>query len=591
MVKIKDKGFTLVELLATIIILGLLTTIAYVSVTNILDRGNDSYYDSQENMLVLAGREYFADHRSELPKEIGGTSTVTLETLIEEKYIDPIKDKNENVCDELNSTVTAQKITDRDFQYYGILTCGNYETTSDKAKPTISFNPNKKISEDPITVTMKITDNEEVQSYRYVITKDGEEYQDSGYQTYNSDVTINLTELGLYRITGYAIDSSGNMSTRNSGKYSIYKGINCNTINFDSSVKPKTWTNKDIIINVSIPSETYRWELYTKVNDGEFQLSKSYIDDSVGNVILSSDGVNQVKLVTYDQYGNSCTTISDEYYIDKTAPSCVSSGGSDSWQSGPLTITGTCSDLGSGCTDNVTKTFSSDTNTTTASPGTVYDNVGNSTVCPADQTIKIDKTAPSCGSITGQSTTWTNKNRTISITCSDSGSGCTSSSFSNTFSTEGATDTISIKDNIGNTRSCSVNKYIDKTAPIYVSSSKYNHSNGYSYFGWNVRDNVSGVNGSSSLWEYCYTGHTSSSCGATCGKGNQYSHYPSRIFGSKYNYYFQDAEMVSVPFGTTRVVEAGVLTSCVRGYGIRTNFKICDYAGNCSYKENSVFSF
>lgn len=151
----------------------------------------------------------------------------------------------------------------------------------------------------------------------------------------------------------------------------------------------KTWTNKDIIINVSIPSETYRWELYTKVNDGEFQLSKSYIDDSVGNVILSSDGVNQVKLVTYDQYGNSCTTISDEYYIDKTAPSCVSSGGSDSWQSGPLTITGTCSDLGSGCTDNVTKTFSSDTNTTTASPGTVYDNAGNSTVCPADQTIEL----------------------------------------------------------------------------------------------------------------------------------------------------------------------------------------------------------
>ena len=114
----KKKGFTLVELLATIIILGLLVTIAYVSVTSILDRGNDSYYESQENMLVLAGREYFADHRSELPKEIGDTSTVTLETLIKEKYIDPIKDKDENACDEKNSGVTAQKITDRDFQYY-----------------------------------------------------------------------------------------------------------------------------------------------------------------------------------------------------------------------------------------------------------------------------------------------------------------------------------------------------------------------------------------------------------------------------------------------------------------------------------------
>ena len=590
--KIKKKGFTLVELLATIIILGLLVTIAYVSVTSILNKGNDSYYESQENMLVLAGREYFADHRSELPKEIGDTSTVTLETLIKEKYIDPIKDKNEDDCDELKSGVTAQKITDRDFQYYGILECGNYKKVEDKVRPTISFDPNKKTSDGgPISVTMKITDNKEVKSYRYVVTKDGEEYKDSGYQTYNGDVTINLTELGLYRITGYAIDSSGNMSTRNSGKYSIYRGIDCNTINFDSSIEPKTWTNKDIIINFSIADGTSRWELYTKVNDGEYQLTDSSIGDIAGDIILSSDGVNQVKLVIYDQYGNSCTTISDEYYIDKTAPSCVSSGGSDDWQAGPLTVTGTCSDSGSGCVENVTKTFSSDTNTTTASPGTVYDNVGNSTVCPADQTVKIDKTAPSCGSITGQSTVWTNKNRTISVTCNDSGSGCTSSSFSNTFSTEGATDTITIKDNIGNTRSCSVNKYIDKTAPIYVSTVQYNNSNGYSYFGWNVKDNVSGVNGSSSLWEYCYAGHTSSSCGATCSSGNQYSHRPSKIFGSRYNYYYQDAEMVSISSGVTYSVDAGVLTSCVRGYSIRTNFKICDYAGNCSNKENTIFRY
>ena len=55
------SGFTMVELLVTIIILGLLTTLAYFGVSAILDRGNSSYYDSQENMLVLAGREYFAN--------------------------------------------------------------------------------------------------------------------------------------------------------------------------------------------------------------------------------------------------------------------------------------------------------------------------------------------------------------------------------------------------------------------------------------------------------------------------------------------------------------------------------------------------
>ena len=59
----KSKGFTMIELLATIIILGLLITIAYTSVRNILNRGNNTYYESQENMIVLAGQDYFADYR------------------------------------------------------------------------------------------------------------------------------------------------------------------------------------------------------------------------------------------------------------------------------------------------------------------------------------------------------------------------------------------------------------------------------------------------------------------------------------------------------------------------------------------------
>ena len=190
----REKGFTLVELLTTIIILGLLTSIVYVSISSILNRGNDNYYASQEDMLVLAGREYFADHRSELPKEIGDTANVTLETLINEEYIDLIKDKNEGNCDFQNSSVTVQKITENDYQYYGILSCSgdNYETKEDETNPVIKFNPNKKSSQNPININMQVTDNVEVSSVRYVITKDGEVFEDSGYQLYNGDINIKL---------------------------------------------------------------------------------------------------------------------------------------------------------------------------------------------------------------------------------------------------------------------------------------------------------------------------------------------------------------------------------------------------------------
>ena len=140
------KGFTMIELLATIIILGLLVSLAYFGVRGILDRGNNSYYASQEDMLILAGREYYADHRGELPKDVGKTASVTLETLINESYIDPIKDRNEKDCNKKTTSVTVQKITERDYQYYTTLTCDEYETTEDTAKPVITFDPNKKSS-------------------------------------------------------------------------------------------------------------------------------------------------------------------------------------------------------------------------------------------------------------------------------------------------------------------------------------------------------------------------------------------------------------------------------------------------------------
>ena len=423
----KKKGFTLVELLATIIILGLLVTIAYISVSSILNRGNDSYYKSQEDMLVLAGREYFADHRSELPKEIGDTSTVTLETLIEEKYIDPIKDKDEVDCDKLNSNVTAQKITEKDFQYYGTLACGGYTTTGDKAKPTISFDPGKKSSESPITVTMKITDNEEVKSYRYVITKDGEEYQDSGYQTYNGNVTINLTELGLYKITGYAIDSSGNMSTRNSGQYSYYKGIDCSKVDISSSLKKGTITNKDVSISFKLPSNTYRIELSKQTNDGEYELIDSYIGNTIPDVVLDTEGRHQVRAVLYDKEGNSCTAATEEYNIDKTAPelsvslkkkknkenldeddniSSLEDYEENTWYDGYVVSRGSCSDSGSDCEISYKVTGDSEntdgfvdkTTRNINAEGTstieyrVTDEAGNTTT--KKYTVKLSRSAP-----------------------------------------------------------------------------------------------------------------------------------------------------------------------------------------------------
>ena len=208
---------------------------------------------------------------------------------------------------------------------------------------------------------------------------------------------------------------------------------------------------------------------------------------------------NQSPGTVSDNAGNTTSCPADQTVkIDKTAPKCTSSGGSSSWTNKDKTITGTCSDgSGSGCTGNVTKTYTTNTNTTTASPGTVKDNVGNTTTCPANQTVKIDKTAPKCTS-SGGSTSWKKTNVTLKGTCSDTGgSGCTGNVTKDyTDDTNVANQSPgTVKDNAGNTATCPANQTvkIDKTAPTCTSSGGSNNwTNGIVTLVGTCSDNLSG---------------------------------------------------------------------------------------------------
>ena len=176
--------------------------------------------------------------------------------------------------------------------------------------------------------------------------------------------------------------------------------------------------------------------------------------------------------------------------IDTNPPTCTVSkkltSGSTESESGWLgkgesvTVIGTCTDTGgSGCVGNISKLYNTNINTTKAGAvgdnngGSVRDNADNTANCSANQTVKIDINPPTCV-VSGDSTTYTSSNRTISYKCSDTGgSGC-NTSFSggskefNTTTKQGKVGPYSIKDNADNSYSCAektVNVYVDKTPP------------------------------------------------------------------------------------------------------------------------------
>ena len=77
----KRKGFTLVELLATITILGVLLIAVLVSYNNYLKNAKERYMKAQEDAVTLSGKEFFTDYRSALPQTIGDKENVTITEL------------------------------------------------------------------------------------------------------------------------------------------------------------------------------------------------------------------------------------------------------------------------------------------------------------------------------------------------------------------------------------------------------------------------------------------------------------------------------------------------------------------------------
>lgn len=83
----KKRGFTMIELLAAIVILGILSVIAITSVTRLVSKARDQEDKQYEKNLLMAAEAYMQDNKSELPKSIGERTVVRAQTLKEKRYL------------------------------------------------------------------------------------------------------------------------------------------------------------------------------------------------------------------------------------------------------------------------------------------------------------------------------------------------------------------------------------------------------------------------------------------------------------------------------------------------------------------------
>jgi len=119
--KLTTLGFTLVELLAVIVILGVILTIAIPNILNIIEKARIDAIIRNEEMLVNATKKYLVSNTNILPTNVGDTVEVTLNSLKSNQLIDSIKNpRNNNEC---NGYVLVTKLGNNEYDYTPQLNC------------------------------------------------------------------------------------------------------------------------------------------------------------------------------------------------------------------------------------------------------------------------------------------------------------------------------------------------------------------------------------------------------------------------------------------------------------------------------------
>ena len=607
-----NSGFSLVELLAAIVIMGILSGIAVVGVTFLLNKAGREYYKAQESEVIMAAKSYTQDNRSFLPKRVGQKNQIYLKTLQDKKYIGDVLDRNKKKCDPDRSYVQVYRYNKNNYSYVVNLVCDKY--TSEGRNPTNLVGPDIKFvfsgigandNYDLAKVTVTIEDEDKISGYRYIISKSGNEIKNSGDIDGKLEkkvtFTIPLKEFvpGTVEVKVIATDFYGNESTKKETKtIKNSKAPTCTPIKINTE-----WTNKPPV-EVQVKCIDYtglgcKKDVYTQLFYTEAKIGLVEMEDNAGNK-------------------GECST---NTYIDLTPPSTpvIKNTYENKWTNKSYTIQVTSVDSTSGIAYFEYRYPNSIGKDGSGNPENEWHRYENSSKEPGDNTpfvttafskerdeyveiracdrarncsatarsmIKIDKTRPTCTITRNKANPdglndWYVTNVTLSLSTTDpigSSDRAVKSPISyglknnNSASYDGVTTTIQketkgitwygfIKDEAGNTSTCNSGSFkVDTTKP-----DKPTITNSYENKWINKSYSISivSVDKTAGIDYFAYRYPSSTSPGEnTWAKYNNSSRTPG----------------VNTAFTTTNF-------SKERDENVE--IKVCDVAGNCSETSSS----
>ena len=349
------KGFTMIELLATVTILGILMTITIGYAMRLINKSKNDSMEQQARLVTTAAESYFQAHREQLPRLVGQTTKIPISTLLETNYLKKeIKNAKGESCME-KSFITAYKDSRTKYTYKAYLYCGN-DTVPSTTSP---LGPN-------ITIDFC---REETGTCLY---KDGDQ------QVKNSvaDAIISI-EISGNKIGGEEINLEGytwSILAKYDGEEELKEVYNSGELSAKGHY------------SIKIPKETSKQKY----------ILKNYLD-------LTNTTDITVKVIATNEKGGITEKQKSILYQDTIPPICGTvEGEATDWinKNTPLTdairiISVECKDgNGSGCVRNkFTQIWPTSTEKFLEYGNIkIEDNIGLSTECPV--AVNIDKEAP-----------------------------------------------------------------------------------------------------------------------------------------------------------------------------------------------------
>ena len=404
--KLNKKGFTLVEIIGVVAILGIVSVVGLVSVNSIIQKGKEEHYVAAEKNLKITAESYAQANRDYLPKNVGEMKKVTLRTLVDNNFMEPIKDYHDKNCDLDKSYVQIFKYSKNGYSYLPYLDCPDYKNIeeNESLKPAITIamtsnTNNVKKTESKVT----IVDTNKILSYTITIYKYDEEVYTTGNIEANYDTNITKTidiskyTPGKIKTVVRATNIYGNQTTETK------------TVTYSDKQKPtcivktedKTRDNDDWI-------RTGERKITVGCNDGEEgsgcereEFTKTFKTDMKYGYITIKDKAGNTQDCKVD------------VFIDKTKPSCsitdTGTKGRSDWYITNATMTLNQTDAMSGIKNRSLQTtsalgsynqISSATQYETTGQvwyGFVQDYAGNTASCTS-KNVKVDTTAPTAPS-------------------------------------------------------------------------------------------------------------------------------------------------------------------------------------------------